>query len=153
MKKIRLVNGTEYEIYSISDTSDLLTVSMLDADATAMEQAFKDAENLAIIQYYVGTDLMKAYARYTQLTEYDKKMDQLMSVDYATPDDTTESGFAETRNDVLTLHIKRVAQTTSETEDLTTRVEALEEDMSNINSILEESATETETEDSGDETE
>ena len=137
MKKIRLVDGTEYEIYNISDTSDLLTISMLDADATAMEQAFSDASNLAIIQYYVGTDLMKAYARYSDLARYEKKIDQLMSIDYATVDDTTESGFAETRNDVLTLYINRVAQTT-EAESLSERVDALEEDMTNLNSILEE---------------
>lgn len=147
MKKIRLVDGTEYEIYNISDTSDLLTISILDADATVMEQAFSDAANLAIIQYYVGADLMKAYARYSDLARYEKKMDQLMSIDYATVDDTTESGFAETRNDVLTLYINRVAQTT-EAESLTERVDALEEDMSNINSILESSA---ETEDTNDE--
>lgn len=111
MKKIRLLDGTEIEIHAISEAADILQVSILNADASQMENVFSDEENLSIIQYYVGTDLLHGYARYTALTGYEKKMDQLIAVDYSKPDPDTESGFTEERAAVLTVFLNKTKDT------------------------------------------
>lgn len=134
MKKIRLVDGAEYEINAISDAYGNLQISMLDVDASEMEKVFLDADNLAAILYYVGTDLMKGYARYTVLSRYEKKMNQLISIDYTVPDETTESGFAETRAATFTVVLCKAVD--NSTEALAERVDALEEDVSAINTAL-----------------
>ena len=103
MKKIRLVDQTEIEIYNITQSGDTLQIDILNGDATALEETFKDADNLSVIQYYVEEDLMIAYARFDQLQSYTKRMGQVLSVDYTIEDETTDSGFAETKADVLTV--------------------------------------------------
>ena len=67
MKKIRLVDQTEIEIYNITQSGDTLQIDILNGDATALEETFKDADNLSVIQYYIEEDLMIAYARFDQL--------------------------------------------------------------------------------------
>lgn len=103
MKKIRLVDQTEYEVYNIACVGNVLTIEILNADSNAMEAAFSASDNLAVIQYYVGTELIKGYAGYTALQQYSKKKNQTISTDYNTPDPSTPSGFAEKAADVLTL--------------------------------------------------
>lgn len=141
MKKIRLADGSEYEVYDISDSSGSgpLKISMLNADATVMEGVLKDAERTAVIQYYVGADLIKGYARYTNLSKYEKNMDQLISVDYNTPDETTESGFAEIRADIYSAYLEKAVDTTiaDQQATLAADVEELKADMAAINAILE----------------
>ena len=51
---------------------------------------------------------MCAYAKFDQLQSYIKRMDQVLSVDYTTPDETTDSGFAETKADVLTITLAKL---------------------------------------------
>ena len=108
MKKIRLVDQTEIEIYNITQSGDTLQIDILNGDATALEEIFKDADNLSVIQYYVGEDLMIAYARFDQLQSYAKKMNQVLAVDYTIEDETTDSGFAETKADVLTITLAKL---------------------------------------------
>lgn len=108
MKKIRLVDQTEIEIYNITQSGDTLQIDILNGDATALEEIFKDADNLSVIQYYVGEDLMIAYARFDQLQSYAKKMNQVLAVDYTIEDETTDSGFAETKADVLTVTLAKL---------------------------------------------
>lgn len=108
MKKIRLVDQTEIEIYNITQSGDTLQIDILNGDATALEEIFKDADNLSVIQYYVGEDLMIAYARFDQLQSYTKKMSQVLAVDYTIEDETTDSGFAETKADVLTVTLAKL---------------------------------------------
>jgi len=108
MKKIRLVDQTEIEIYNITQSGDTLQIDILNGDATALEEIFKDADNLSVIQYYVGEDLMIAYARFDQLQSYAKRMSQVLAVDYTTEDETTDSGFAETKADVLTVTLAKL---------------------------------------------
>ena len=108
MKKIRLVDQTEIEIYNITQSGDTLHIDILNGNATSLETAFADADNLSVIQYYVDTDLMCAYAKFDQLQSYIKRMDQVLSVDYTTPDETTDSGFAETKADVLTITLAKL---------------------------------------------
>lgn len=100
MKKIRFTDKTELEIYNISCYGNTLTVEILNGNSTDLETLFKDSDNLAVIQYYVGTDLMKGYSGYTQLQKYEKRMDQTISTDYNTTDSSTESGFAEDKADI-----------------------------------------------------
>ena len=108
MKKIRLVDQTEIEIYNITQSGDTLHIDILNGNATSLETTFADADNLSVIQYYVDTDLMCAYAKFDQLQSYIKRMDQVISVDYTTPDETTDSGFAETKADVLTITLAKL---------------------------------------------
>ena len=108
MKKIRLVDQTEIEIYNITQSGDTLHIDILNGNATSLETTFADADNLSVIQYYVDTDLMCAYAKFDQLQSYIKRMDQVLSVDYTTPDETTDSGFAETKADVLTITLSKL---------------------------------------------
>lgn len=119
MKKIRLNNLTEVEIYDISDTVDRLSISILNADSNAMEELFSNADNTSVIQYYVGTELMKGYAGYTELQGYNKKMNQTISTDYTTTDASTESGFVETKADIFSVTLTKPAQITI----ITTQVE------------------------------
>ena len=76
MKKIRFSDNTELEIYNISCSGNTLTVEVLNGKSTDLETLFKDSDNLAVIQYYVGTELVKGYAGYTQLQEYKKRIDE-----------------------------------------------------------------------------
>lgn len=108
MKKIRLVDQTEIEIYNITQSGDTLQIDILNGDATALEETFKDADNLSVIQYYVEEDLMIAYARFDQLQSYVKRMFQVLAVDYTIEDETTDSGFAETKADVLTVTLAKL---------------------------------------------
>lgn len=108
MKKIRLVDQTEIEIYNITQSGDTLQIDILNGDATALEETFKDADNLSVIQYYIEEDLMIAYARFDQLQSYTKRMGQVIAVDYTIEDETTDSGFAETKADVLTVTLAKL---------------------------------------------
>ena len=108
MKKIRLVDQTEIEIYNITQSGDTLQIDILNGDATALEETFKDADNLSVIQYYVEEDLMIAYARFDQLQSYVKRMSQVLAVDYTIEDETTDSDFAETKADVLTVTLAKL---------------------------------------------
>lgn len=108
MKKIRLVDQTEIEIYNITQSGDTLQIDILNGDATALEETFKDADNLSVIQYYVEEDMMIAYARFDQLQSYTKRMGQVLAVDYTIEDETTDSGFAETKADVLTVTLAKL---------------------------------------------
>ena len=109
MKKIRLVDNTELEIYNIFDNGNILVIDILNADANSTEAMFSNTENLTIIQYYVGTELLKAYAGYTQMQEYRKKLAQTIAIDYSTPDAGTASGFVESKADILTVTLVKPA--------------------------------------------
>ena len=108
MKKIRLVDQTEIEIYNITQSGDTLQIDILNGDASTLEETFKDSDNLSVIQYYIEEDLMIAYARFDQLQSYVKRMSQVLAVDYTIEDETTDSGFAETKADVLTVTLAKL---------------------------------------------
>lgn len=108
MKKIRFVDQTEIEIYNIVQSGETLRIDILNGDATALEELFKDADNLAVIQYYVDADMMVAYARFDQLQSYTKRMNQVLAVDYTIEDETTGSGFAENKADVFTVTLAKL---------------------------------------------
>ena len=110
MKKIRFSDDTELEIYNISNSNNTLTIEVLNGNSTDLETLFSDSDNLSVIKYFVGTDLMKGYAGYTQLSEYKKMINQTISTDYNTTDSTTESGFAEKKADISTITLVKPAK-------------------------------------------
>lgn len=107
MKKIRFSDNTELEIYNISCSGNTLTVEVLNGNSTDLETLFNDSDNLAVIQYYVGTELVKGYSGYTQLQKYEKRMNQTISTDYSTTDSSTESGFAEEKADISVITLTK----------------------------------------------
>lgn len=107
MKKIRLVDNTEIEIYNITESGSTILIDILNADANNMETSFSNSANLETIQYYVGTDLMKGYAGYTEFPWYKKVRNQTIDIDYNTPDPSTKSGFEETKADIFTACISK----------------------------------------------
>lgn len=110
MKKIRLKDSTELEIYNITDSGSILRIDVLNAVPTTIEQVFRNRDNLSTIRYFVETDLIKGYSGFTNLQEYTNKMSQLISVDYSALDNSTESGFVETRANIFTVTLKRVSE-------------------------------------------
>ena len=108
MKKIRLVDQKEIEMYNITQSGDTLQIDILNGDASTLEETFKDSDSLSVIQDYIEEDLMIAYARFDQLQSYVKRMSQVLAVDYTIEDETTDSGFAETKADVLTVTLAKL---------------------------------------------
>lgn len=128
MKKIRLVDQREIEVYNITESGNTLEVEILNGDSNEAEKLFSNSDNLATIQYYVGTDLMKGYAGFTKLRKYQKRIGQTISVNYEKPDVATESGFAEEKADVLTVTMEKPTKleiVQSETEQLRADVDYL----------------------------
>ncbi len=142
MTKIRLVDGTEYEIYNKSDTETSLTIRILNADSTAMQTALTNKTNMAVIQYYVGTDLIKAYAGFVNLQWHRTLMDQTISIDYSAVDSTTASGFAETKANIFEAYITKTSaittvsdKTNSNTEQITDVSQTLAQTVADIDYI------------------
>lgn len=103
MQKIRFADETELEIHNISNNGNTLTVDVLNGDSTAVEELMSAPERLAVIQYYAETDLLRAYAGYTVLDSYTKKMNQTISTDWTQTDPKTQSGFVEEKADILSV--------------------------------------------------
>ena len=106
-KRIRFVDSSELEIYNIIENGDNLQIQFKSATISDLIAKFKVSANCAILQYYVGLALTKAYADYIVYLSAVENANVLLSVDYATVDETTESGFAETRSDIQTITIRK----------------------------------------------
>ena len=109
MKKIRLVDQTELEVYNLEENQGTLKIQMLDADLNEMQETFRDTENLAVIQYYVGTELMKAFAGYDRLASILAEENYLVSINYEETDPDTKSGFEEEHACLVTIKIEKPA--------------------------------------------
>ena len=107
MKKIRFSDNTELEVYDIFCSGNTLSVTVLNGSSAELEELFKNKDNLAVMKYFVGTDLLKGYAGYTELKKYEKQFGQTVSTDYDTPDTSTESGFAEAKADVSVITLAK----------------------------------------------
>lgn len=106
-KRIRFVDSTELEVYNLIENGDSLQIQFKNATISDLIAKFKDSVNCAVLQYYVGLDLMKAYADYIVYVSAVENANVLVSIDYATIDSTTESGFAEIRADIQTISIRK----------------------------------------------
>ena len=98
---------SELEIYNIIESGDSLQIQFKNATISDLIAKFKDSANCAILQYYVGLVLTKAYADYIVYMSAVETANVLLNTDYATVDETTESGFAETRADIQTITIRK----------------------------------------------
>lgn len=113
MNKIRFANDTEMEVSGVTQAGDILKIETDTADVNAVIGSFRD--NLAAtsrMRYYVGTDLLRGYTGYTLLTGVEFTPDVVSGIDYETEDETTESGFAEIKEDKVTVIMRRVDKVT-----------------------------------------
>ena len=108
MKKIIFSDNTELEISNISETGSGLKMEIDSSDANSIIQKFNDnSAATGVMRYYVGIDLMKGYSGYTEMKNLQYIPHVTTSVDYETTDDTTESGFAETYTDKITVTMQK----------------------------------------------
>ena len=113
MNKIRFANDTEMEVSGVTRAGDTLRIETNTANVNAVVASFRD--NLAAtsrMRYYVGTDLLRGYTGYTLLTGVEFTPDVVSGIDYETEDETTESGFAEIKEDKVTVIMRRVDKVT-----------------------------------------
>lgn len=113
MNKIRFANDTEMEVSGVTQAGDTLRIEVKTADVNAVIGSFRD--NLAAtsrMRYYVGTDLLRGYTGYTLLAGVEFFPDVVTGIDYETEDETTESGFAEIKEDKVTVIMRRVDKVT-----------------------------------------
>lgn len=107
LKKIRLVDLTELEVYNISEFGDSLSIDFIGKSLDVLSEIFQKQEVLSVIQYYVGFDLSKSYADYIIYVSASEQANILISIDYTVNDETTESKFKETRENIQTVVIRK----------------------------------------------
>ncbi len=136
MKKIIFSDNTELEISNISETGSGLKMEIDSSDANSIIQKFNDnSAATGVMRYYVGIDLMKGYSGYTEMKNLQYIPHVTTSVDYETTDDTTESGFAETYTDKITVTMQKpVIPVSGGSSDEITEIK---EDIQKINDALE----------------
>ena len=138
MHKIRFSNDTEIEVSGVSQAGDTLSIQIETSDLNAVREAFKDKpEATRRMKYYVGADLLRGYAGYTKLSGITYQPDVVKDIDYSVEDDTTESGFAETVVDMVTVQMQKVAENASAAVSaLDTRVTNVEADVQSISNAI-----------------
>ena len=72
-------------------------------------ETFSDQTKTAVMRYYVGVDLMEGYAGYTKLQGAVYQPDVTVGIDYTQTDPTTESGFVETKVNLLTVTMQKAS--------------------------------------------
>lgn len=138
MHKIRFSNDTEIEVCGVSQAGDTLSIQIETSDLNAVREAFKDKpEATRRMRYYVGSDLLRGYAGYTKLSGITYQPDVVKDIDYSVEDDTTESGFAETVVDMVTVQMLKTADNASAAVSaLDTRVTNVEADVQSISNAI-----------------
>ena len=136
MKKIIFSDNTELEISNISETGSGLKMEIDSSDANSIIQKFNDnSAATGVMRYYVGIDLMKGYSGYTEMKNLQYIPHVTTSVDYETTDDTTESGFAETYTDKITVTMQKPVIPVSG--GISDEITEIKEDIQKINDALE----------------
>lgn len=109
MKKIKLSdeNSTIVEIFSLLESGGYLTIQILGETSATLESLFKTCRNIKTIQYYIDDTLKCGYSDYTKFISFNKEINGYTAIDYATVDLTTESKFAETKSDILTITLQK----------------------------------------------
>lgn len=106
MKKIKFANGNSYELQGYDSTQTQLNFRLYESDTNAMKELLQDASNTSLIQIVdVNEDthdekVLVAFKGYTNLSAISTEYGVVTSIDYATEDDSTESGFAEVKHDI-----------------------------------------------------
>ena len=106
-RRIRFVDLREAEIYNIVENGDSLSISFMNGDMELLKATFQDSENCAVLQYYVGYDLFKAYNDFVVYVSIKEDANVLISKDETVVDDSTPSGYAEVRADIQTVTIRK----------------------------------------------
>lgn len=142
MKKIVFKSGKELEIDGIVQSGKTLQISIKSSDTKSSDtksiiDMFSNAENTAVMRYYVGTDLICGYAGFKKFVSLKYTPDVIASINYEQEDATTESGFAESHVNVCTVHMEKAEEAVMPA-GMTDKVTKLENDVSSITSGINE---------------
>ena len=137
---IKFADGTRLPLHKISSTGLNLTFSVVDDVRNGLEEICKDTEKTPVIQYVSVNDdtlnetVLKGYAGYTKLVSMKTEYGVTTNIDYEAPDSTTESGFAEEKQDITTVILSKPTQL----ENMTSAVEELQESQAEQDEIIAE---------------
>lgn len=136
MNKIVFSDGTELEVSSITKTGSAIKIEIDSSDANSIIQKFSnDPDKTSVIRYYAGIDLLRGYSGYTEMASLQYIPHVTTAIDYETTDDTTESGFAETYTDKITVIMQKPAAPIHGVG--TDEIAEIKEDIQKINDALE----------------
>lgn len=113
MNKIIFSDNTEIQISNVTQSGDVLTVTVDTSDANSVIEKFRDKSKTSVMRYYSGVDLIRGYAGYTRLQDIKFSPDVVTSIDYTTEDPETESGFTEETTDRCIVTMKKVSMLVS----------------------------------------
>lgn len=128
MNKLRFANGNEIEIVSVSQSDNTsLNIEMETSNVNDVISAFNEnSDQTSVMRYYIGTDLIRGYAGFTNMAKVEYVPRVVKSIDYSETDPATGSGFVEEVVD-------KVFVTMSKPDAVT----ALQADVATINQIME----------------
>lgn len=137
MNKIVFLDGTDLEISNIVSSDNGLSIEINSSYVDEVIQKFNDNPSATkVMRYYSGIDLIRGYSGYTKMENLQYVPHVTTSVDYETTDDTTESGFAETYADKITVIMQK--PTTPIHGVGTDEIAEIKEDIQKINDALED---------------
>ncbi len=113
MNKIIFADNTEMHIANVTNSGDALTVTVDTTDVNSVITKFRSKAATSVMRYYSGIDLIRGYAGYTKMHDVRFEPDVVTNIDYATTDQTTESGFAEETADRCIVTMKKVSMIAS----------------------------------------
>lgn len=106
MMKIKFLNGESFELQGYDSTQTQLNFRLYESDVNVMKDMLQDASNTSLIQIVDVNEethdekVLAAFKGYTNLSAISTEYGVVTSIDYATEDDSTESGFAEIKHDI-----------------------------------------------------
>lgn len=107
MNKILFSDNTEMQIEKVTQSGDVLNISINTSDATSVIAKFRDKSATSVMRYYSGIDLIRGYAGFTMLQRVSFAPNVIINIDYETEDKETESGFLEQTADQCTVTMKK----------------------------------------------
>lgn len=107
MNKIIFADNTEIQISGIAQSGDDLIITIDTSDINYVIEKFRDKSAISVMRYYSGLDLIRGYAGFTKMQDVRFEPDVVTNIDYATTDQTTESGFAEETADRCIVTMKK----------------------------------------------
>ena len=136
MNKIIFSDESDLEVSNVIKTGNTIKIEIDSSDVNSIIQKFNNIpDKTSIMRYYVGIDLLRGYSGYTEMASLQYVPHVTTSVDYETTDDTTESGFAETYADKITVTMQKPAVPISSIG--TDEIAEIKEDIQKINDVLE----------------
>ncbi len=113
MNKIVFSDNSEIQIFGVSQSADTLLITIDTSDVNDLAQKFQNRSLTKVMRYYAGIDLIRGYSGYTNLKNISYTPAVTVSVDYATEDPTTESGFSEERADKCVVTMEKTSMLAS----------------------------------------